>query len=74
MRKAFDWHSAKLSDDTVIDAGYRNTQNVRRYFKSRLGNDFRMTRPFMAWMKNNAGETLETACAQWHAMKNGTAT
>ena len=68
---AFDWHSADLSDDTVIDSDYRNTQNVRRYSKSRLGDDFKMNRPFMAWMKSNAGETLKTACEYWRAMQNG---
>ncbi len=66
-----DWHSAPLSDDTVIDAKYRNTQNVRRYFKSRLGDDFKMNRRFMAWMKDNSGKTLKTACGVWREMQHG---
>ncbi|MEX0282809.1 MAG: DUF6434 domain-containing protein [Arenibacterium sp.] len=65
MSKGLDWHSAPLEDDTVIDAGYRNTQNVRRYFKAKLGDDFKMNRPFMAWMKSNTGETMATACVVW---------
>ncbi|MEO0749998.1 MAG: DUF6434 domain-containing protein [Pseudomonadota bacterium] len=65
-----DWHSAPLDDATVIDEGYRNTQNVRRYFKSRLGDDFSMNRPFMAWMKDNPGQTLGTACDVWRTMKS----
>ncbi|MEL7117347.1 MAG: DUF6434 domain-containing protein [Pseudomonadota bacterium] len=65
-----DWHSAPLSDDTVIDARYRSTQNVRRYFASRLGADFKMSRPFMAWIKSNPGQTLADACAKWTDMQN----
>ena len=63
-----DWHSAKLEDDTVIVAGYRNTQNVRWYFKSRLGDGFAMNRSFMAWMQANEGETLRKACDVWRDM------
>ncbi len=63
-----DWHSAPLTDTTVIDGTYRNTQNVRRYFKSRLGDDFNMNRPFMAWLKDHPGETLGTACDVWRSM------
>ena len=63
-----DWHSAALDDDTVIDENYRNTQNVRRYFKSRIGEDFSMNRPFMAWLKTNKGETLAIACQVWRRM------
>ncbi|MES0862521.1 DUF6434 domain-containing protein [Ruegeria sp. SCPT10] len=71
MSDNLDWHSAQLSDDTVIDAKYRNTQNVRRYFKSRLGDDFKMNRNFMAWMRDNSGKTLKTACGVWREMQNG---
>ncbi|MEL7131114.1 MAG: DUF6434 domain-containing protein [Pseudomonadota bacterium] len=67
-----DWHSAALDDDSPIDQGYRNTQNVRRYFKSRLGEEFKMTRPFMAWMRANTGQTLSTACRVWRSMKDQT--
>ena len=65
-----NWHSALLNDDTVIDTGYKNTQNVRRYFKSRLGADFKMNRAFMAWMKNNPGESLARACEVWKTLQN----
>ena len=69
MIMGLDWHSAPLDDRTVIDEKYRNAQNVRRYFKSKLGDEFKMNRPFMAWMKDNPGETLETACDVWCRMR-----
>lgn len=69
MTGELDWHAAPLSDDTKIDAKYRNTQNVRRYFKLCLGDDFRMNRRFMAWMKDNPGKTLRTACEVWRDMQ-----
>lgn len=65
----FDWHSADLTDDTPLTDSYRNTQNVRRYFKSRLGEGFKFNIAFMAWLKTNAGATLADACAEYRAMK-----
>ncbi|MFK7941706.1 MAG: DUF6434 domain-containing protein [Paracoccaceae bacterium] len=73
MMTNFDWHSAPLDDETVIDAGYRSTQNVRRYFRSRLGDNFAFSRPFMGWMKTHSGETLGTACDVWRKMREGEA-
>lgn len=63
--RPFDWHYSPLNDHTVIDASYRNTQNVRRYFVSRLGQDFRLDRSFMAWLKANSGSTLGDAVQEW---------
>lgn len=69
MMSGLDWHAAPLDDTTVIDATYRNTQNVCRYFKSKLGEEFKMNRPFMAWLKDHPGETLGTACDVWRNME-----
>jgi hypothetical protein len=65
MKPAFDWHSARLSLNTRITDDYRSTQNVRRFFKSQLGDDFRFTVEFMNWMKTNPGKTLKTAVREW---------
>ncbi|WP_415919602.1 DUF6434 domain-containing protein [Tateyamaria sp. SN6-1] len=59
----FDWHAAPLDDETIITDSYRNSQNVRRYFKSRLGDGFKFNTAFMEWMKANTGKTLRDACA-----------
>lgn len=56
-----DWHCAPLAPETVITDSYRNTQNVRRFFKSQIGPEFKFNRPFMAWMKANSGQTLGDA-------------
>jgi len=58
----FDWHSAQLHDDTRITDSYKNSQNVRRYFKSRLGDGFKFNIAFMEWMRRNVGRTLRDAC------------
>lgn len=60
-----DWHADPISDHTVIDDGYRNTQNVRRYFKAAIGDHFKFDRPFMGWMKENRGSTMADAVAEW---------
>ena len=60
-----DWHSDALMDTTCIDETYKNTQNVRRYFKARCGDHFKFDRPFMAWMKANAGKTMGEAVVEW---------
>ena len=67
---SFDWHAADLDDTTPLTDSYRNTQNVRRYFKSRLGNKFSFNIEFMAWLKANTGKTLADACAEYRAMKD----
>ncbi|MEO0669457.1 MAG: DUF6434 domain-containing protein [Pseudomonadota bacterium] len=65
----FDWHSAALTDATVITDSYRNSQNVRRYFKSRLGDRFTFNIAFMDWMRANTGKTLADACAAYGTMQ-----
>ncbi|MEM8536433.1 MAG: DUF6434 domain-containing protein [Pseudomonadota bacterium] len=56
----FDWHSATLSDETVITDSYKNSQNMRRYMQSRIPG-FKFSIPFMDWMKANTGKTLADA-------------
>lgn len=66
---AFDWHSDAVTRATVITKSYRNTQNVRRFFKAECGNDFKFDRFFMAWLKAAAGQTMGDAVAEWHRRK-----
>jgi hypothetical protein len=61
----FDWHSDAITPATVIDAGYRNTQNVRRFFRAQCGADFAFDRAFMAWMKASLGTTMGEAAEEW---------
>lgn len=65
MTERRDWHSDPITGDTVIDADYRNTQNVRRFFNAAIGERFKFNRSFMAWMKAHAGSTMADAVAEW---------
>jgi hypothetical protein len=65
----FDWHSAPLRPETVITDSYRNTQNVRRFFKDQLGETFSFSIPFMEWLKANTGKTLADACIEWSVLQ-----
>lgn len=65
----FDWHSETLTDETVITDSYKNSQNVRRYFKSRVGDSFKFNIAMMDWMRDNIGRTLADACDAYHAIK-----
>jgi hypothetical protein len=64
-RRPFDWHYSTLSSHTIIEPDYRNTQNVRRFFKAEIGEGFKFDRPFMSWMQDNAGKTLGDAVDEW---------
>ncbi|SJL83890.1 DUF6434 domain-containing protein [Vibrio palustris] len=60
-----DWHKNHIDDDTVITDSYKTTQNVRRYFKSKFGEQFKFDRNFMQWMKDATGKTMAEACQEW---------
>ncbi|HEV7782946.1 MAG TPA: DUF6434 domain-containing protein [Chitinophagaceae bacterium] len=51
MKKVFDWHKDALTGSTRIDNSYKNTQNVRRFFRNTIGEHFHFNRVFMAWLK-----------------------
>ena len=57
----FDWHSEVLTPDTIITDSYKNTQNVRRFFKSQIGEGFKFSINTMEWMTANTGKTLADA-------------
>lgn len=63
--KPFDWHSDAISHKTPITKTYRNTQNVRRFFRKECGDHFKFDRAFMAWMKNADGKTIGDAVKEW---------
>ena len=65
----FDWHSETLTRDTVITDSYKNSQNVRRFFKAEACEDFKFNIEFMAWMKANVGKTLGDAVDEYQAIR-----
>jgi len=61
----FDWNHEVLTPETLLTDNYRNTENVRRFFKSYIGPHFRFTVTFMNWIKQNSGKSLKQAQTQW---------
>lgn len=62
----FDWNTEKLTPRTQITDNYKNTENVRAFFKDQIGNKFRFNVKFMNWMKSAQGKTLEDAVKMWN--------
>ena len=62
---SFNWHGGRITRATPVTGAYRNTQNVRRFFKSECGDDFKFDRDFMAWMKSGAANTMGEAAEEW---------
>jgi len=61
----FDWHKDKITRATPLISSYRNTQNVRRFFKAECGSHFKFDRPFMAWLKDGSPKTMGDAASEW---------
>ncbi|MGR3511852.1 MAG: DUF6434 domain-containing protein [Paracoccaceae bacterium] len=68
-KSKFDWHSEPLTPETVITDSYKNSQNVRRFFKAELGEGFKFNIAFMEWMRSNTGSTLAEACAAYREIR-----
>lgn len=68
--KPVDWHKNHIDDSTLITDNYKTTQNVRRYFKSKFGDNFKFDRDFMLWMKTAAGLKMGDASQEWVKRKH----
>lgn len=66
----FDWNTEKLTIKTEITDNYQNTENVRRFFKTYIGDKFKFNVKFMNWMKSAQGLTLGDAIEQWISITN----
>jgi hypothetical protein len=60
-----DWHTAPIDRSTPVDADYRGTQKVRRFFRAECGPDFKFDRAFMAYMKDSTPKTMGEAVDEW---------
>ena len=65
----FDWHREPLTEKTVITDSYKNTQNVRRFFRRHADPGFKFNIAFMKWMKGNSGKTLGDAIAEYQRQR-----
>ena len=70
IKSKFNWHTDVLTPETIISDSYKNTQNVRRFFKSQLGDGFKFNIQFMEWMRENTGATLSDACTAYQEIVN----
>ena len=61
----FDWNNEPLDFDTPISDNYKNTENVREFFKKSIGSNFKFNVEFMNWMKSSAGKTLGDSVVKW---------
>lgn len=69
-KSRFDWNTEKLTIETEITDNYKNTENVREFFKNQIGDKFKFNVKFMNWMKTSQGKTLGDAVEQWGVIKN----
>lgn len=61
----FNWNNEVLTKETRITDNYKNTENVRLFFKNHIGPHFHFSIAFMKWMKQNIGKTLQEAINEW---------
>ncbi|HEY8026217.1 MAG TPA: DUF6434 domain-containing protein [Burkholderiaceae bacterium] len=61
----FDWHGGVITRATLVNQGYKNTQNVRRFLVRQCGPGFKFDRAFMAWIKNGATKTMGEIADEW---------
>lgn len=64
----FNWARSLLTLDTIITDSYTNGPNTRKFFKQHCGDTFHFSIPFMRFMKNNCGKTLQDAVNEWHRL------
>lgn len=62
---SFDWHGELITRATVVDDGYKNTQNVRRFLQRECGDRFAFDRALMAWIRDGADKTLGDVADEW---------
>lgn len=61
----FDWNTESLDLNTKISDNYKNTENVREFFKKSVGSNFKFNVEFMDWMKSSVRKTLGDAVEKW---------
>lgn len=65
MKLFFDWHGGEITRSTIVDAGYKNTQNVRRFLGNECGPNFRFDRNFMSWISRDGSKTMGDVADEW---------
>jgi len=68
-KSKFDWANEPLTPQTIITDNYKNSENVRAFFKKQIGEHFKFNTEFMNWMKANAGKNLSDAAEAWNQIR-----
>lgn len=68
-KSKFDWANEPLTPQTIITDNYKNSENVRAFFKIQIGEHFKFNTEFMNWMKANAGKNLSDAAEAWNQIR-----
>ncbi|MEM7669876.1 MAG: DUF6434 domain-containing protein [Pseudomonadota bacterium] len=66
----FDWHSEPITRATPVTAGYRSTQNVRRFLAAECGEEVRLDRAFMAWIRDGSAKNMGDVADAWLRRRN----
>ena len=61
----FDWHGGEINRSTLVDAAFKNTQNVRRFLSVECGPAFKFDRDFMAWIANGGPKNMGDVVDEW---------
>lgn len=65
LTSKFDWSTETLNTKTIITDNYKNTENVRTFFREQIGERFKFNVKFMDWMKAAQGKNLGDAVEMW---------
>lgn len=65
----FDWHNAELTKETVITDNYKNTQNVRAFFKTVIDARFHFNVELLQYIKKNVGKTLNDVIQEYKRIR-----
>ncbi len=57
--------SSEITHASVITSEYKNSENVRLFFKNNIGEHFKFNLSFMNWMKSNPEKTFAHAIDEW---------
>ena len=68
-KSRFKWAKADLTLQTEITDSISFGPNVRNFFKAEIGKGFVCHGDFMAWVKANAGSTLQDAVDAWYVLE-----
>lgn len=59
-------NAGTITEDTIIATNVVYSENLRAFFRERIGKSFSFNVPFQKWLKDNAGKTYRDAISAYH--------